>query len=190
MKCYKCEKLGEYKTDNKKFCKYCFSDIIEKRIRKEIRIHDLIQKNDKILILDDNSIKSKTNIFFLEGLIKDPTIKVDIKKIKNFKINKNYDTKKKYTKIVFPWTLDDEITIYLKSFFEDFKTEFLHTKKIIKPLIGVTYDELSNYSKIKNIKGATSKPIAKDISLMIERLEKRYPGTKFGVLKTIRKLNT
>lgn len=186
MNCYKCSRDGKNKTDNKYFCDKCFLEIIEKRIRKEIRTNSLIEKNDKILILNDSSQSSILNQYFLKKIIYKPNIK--IKKIKRYEQNFNYDKKNEYTKIIIPHLLDNEIEMLLESFFED-KKEFLNNNKNIKLLISITKDEANAVMSILKINTKnTLKNNETDISKMIENLEKRYSGTKFSLLKSIKNL--
>ena len=186
MKCYKCQRSGKNKTDNKMFCDKCFLEVIEKRVRKEIRVNDLIQKNDKLLLLDDNSKAAILNKYFLKNIIRDPTIKIKMKKIGSYDPNFNYDKTDGYQKIIVPYLLDDEISVYLGSFFNNKNEEFLHSKKKIKPVIGVTSDEAKTFLRIKKI--VAKKEKTSNIDKMLSRLEKKYPGTRFSILKTIRNM--
>ena len=187
MKCYKCSGVGKNESDNKSFCDSCFCEIVEKRVRKEIRINQLYQRNDKILIIDDDSYKSAINKYILKKIIQDPTIKFGIKKVRSFNETVDYDKEKKYSKIAIPWVLDNEITSYLKSRFEDKKIETLHSKKTIKPLVAITKEEAKTFANIRKLK-YVKKDKKDDAEDMIDRFDKKYPGTKFGILKTIRAL--
>jgi len=180
MKCYKCNNKGSIKTDNKFFCNNCFNEIIEKRIRKEIRQSNLLSKNDKVLIIDDGTEKSAINKYILKKIIKDPTI--------TFTIRKSIAKSEDYTKIVLPWVLDDEAINYLKTMFTENKTKTLVDTKMIKPLINITTKEAISFAKMHNLKFEKSKPLDKDLNAMIEKMEDKYPGTKFGILKTIKNL--
>ena len=187
MNCYKCSGVGKNKSDNKFFCNKCFLEIIEKRARKEIRMHDLISKNDRILVINDSSIGANLNKYFLKQIIKDPTITIKLKKITKYDRNADYDKKNEYTKIALPTLLDNEIENYLESFFKNKKGRFLHNGKNIKPVIGITIDEAKTFLKIKKI--AFKEPENKgEIKKMLKRFEKKYPGTKFSILKTIRNI--
>lgn len=173
MKCYKCSGIGSNKSDDKVFCNNCFCEIVERRVRKEIRMNQLFQKNDKVQILDDGTEKSALNKYLLKNIIKDPTIKIDVGKT----------VKKGYDKIVLPWSLDDEINDYLKNRFEK-KIKSVSSKNMIKPLVNITRDEAITFARIKKLKYKESEMT--DLQKMIDTFDKRYPGTKFGILKTIR----
>src|SRR3989344_5701744 len=98
MKCYKCNRPEKVHIAHlRPLCNNCFIKIIEKRIRKYIRINKLIKKNDKLLIKDPLSL------YFIKKIIKSP-IKIINKKGKN-------------AKEVIPWSLDDECSLFLDLFF-------------------------------------------------------------------------
>lgn len=187
MKCFKCGGVGKVRCEEKAFCGSCFCQIIEKRVRKEIRQGNLLSKNDKVLILDDNSERSALTKYLLKSIISDPTISVKIKKISAYDENKNYNQKNKFDKVAIPWVLEDEAKNYIKFFLENKKTKIMHEGDIIKPLIGVLEREAAAFAKIKNIKFKKSEKTKDDIEKMIEKMDKKYPGTKFSILKTIRK---
>ena len=81
------------------------SRIIEKRVRKEIRINKLISKNDTILIIDDGSYKFKISQKLLKNIVQDMPVTIEIKKTK-YILGDNFDSK--WNKIIIPWNLDDE----------------------------------------------------------------------------------
>lgn len=161
-------------------------ELIEKRVRKDIRINKLILKNDKLLVLDDGSYCSKLNIFMLKSIIKDPTIIIEIKKIDLFDYAK-FNNDIKYNKTIIPWCLDDEIALYLKSMFEN-KKQIIISDKTISLILGVTKKEIKDFLDIKKIKYKSSKPIDKDIKLFIGNIDNKYPGTRFSILKSIKAL--
>lgn len=178
MKCHKCKKSGVARSDEKYFCKNHFVNLVEKRVRKEIRVNKLINKNDKVLIVDDGTDKAAVTKYLIEKIIRDPTVKIKTgaqKRVLDF------------DKIIIPWNLDDEAISYLKSMFEQKEHKFLHQKNVIKPLVGITNEEVSSFAKLKGLKYMGGKVFEKDIQLMIDNMEEKYAGTKFSILKTIRK---
>ena len=91
------------------------NEVIEKRIRKELRIKKLIKKNDKLLIIDDNSYDSKNLMYLIKNIIGNLPVDIKVKKGK-------YVPGKKINfkgKVIVPWNLDDEISLFLKYFFEN-----------------------------------------------------------------------
>ena len=73
MKCIKCS--GKAEISSLKHigpaCRSCFLKIIEKRVRKELRLNSQIKKNDKILIIDNGTKESAVGEFLLKSIIKD-----------------------------------------------------------------------------------------------------------------------
>jgi hypothetical protein len=186
MKCIKCSKDADVKIEDKNFCSDCFCEVIEKRVKKDVRNQRIFSTNDK------NKIKSGMNIlilddgYLLKSIIKDRRISLEAEKIKLFNIKKDYDPKKRYDKMIVPWNLDDEAAEYISSLLQGIMSKRKDDKKTIIPLIGVTDNEALIFSKIKKLKYKINKQ-HNDARIMIEKLDKKYPGTKFSILKTIRK---
>jgi len=164
MKCYKCDRPAKVHIGHlRPLCNNCFIKIIEKRIRKYIRINKLIKKNDKLLIKDPLSL------YFIKKIIKSP-IKIINKKGKN-------------AKEIFPWSLDDECSLFLDLFFnKNFNIKNIENNKI-KLFKTITDEELTEFSKIKHIKYKQLKK-HRNINLL-DNLNKKYPDIRFSLLKCI-----
>ncbi len=164
MKCYKCNNKAKVNIPHlKPLCENCFTRIIEKRIRKNIRINKLIKKNDKLLIKDSLSL------YFIKKIIKSP-IKIVKKNGKN-------------VKEVIQWSLDDECNLFLFKFFKP-NFNIKNNNKIIKLFKTVTDEELIEFSKIKHIKYRTLNK-HNNIENLLNNLNKKYPEIKFSLLKCI-----
>jgi len=137
--------------------------------------------------LDDRSEKSALNKYLLKKIISDPTIKFTIKKIKSFDMDSDYDSKKEFDKIIIPQSLDDETAEYLKTFLSN-KSTCIFDKKIIKPLAVVSKSDALNYATIKKLSFDNKKAAKDDAQKMIEKMDRKYPGTNFSILKTMRNL--
>jgi hypothetical protein len=169
MQCIKCPNSAD--TDLKhlgSLCNKCFLRTIEKRIRKDLTINKVFSPNDNILILNDNSLKAELTEYFLKSISKDIPLNIDIKE----KITGKYD------KIVAPKNLDDEIESFLEAMFN--KTEYKKSKEI-HLLKTVSNEELLILKKILKLKGNITKS---KLGNTLDGLEKRYPGSKFGLLKS------
>ena len=163
------------KINDKVFC-----EIIEKRIRKNIRLRYPFSKNDCILAADD------LTAYLLNKILKDMPAKVYSRKtnieqlLKKDKKTSEFIKKNRINKIVIPWTADDECCIFLKSVFSN-----KPKKKIpyVKFLLTATDDEIGKFAKINRIPW---KPNKKDRKILqfIEELNKLYPQTKFSLLKS------
>jgi len=171
MKCIKCSNSAD--TDLKhlgSLCNKCFLKTIEKRIRKDLALNKIFSPNDKVLLLNDNSLKAKISKFFLNQISKSIPLDIDVKKQKS---------SKKYDKIVFPENLDDEIETFLKSLFTN--KAYKPSKKICL-LRTVSDEEILTVKKILKLKGNIKKS---DLGKKLDNLEKNYPGSKFGLFKSL-----
>ncbi|MBW2999255.1 hypothetical protein KY339_01165 [Candidatus Woesearchaeota archaeon] len=163
MLCKKCKKKAYYNE----FCKKCFCQQIEARVRKELRLKKLIQKNDVLLITSP----------FCEYMVKSIMKGLPLKIVK----------KGKHDKKVILWTMDDEIEYFLKNFFAGKKyIELSHHGKNIKLFLKVKHDELMAFARAKGFK--LKKKKITPILEMIEKLEKKHPETKFSLGKSMEKL--
>lgn len=189
MNCTRCNKKSE--TDFRhlgNLCRKCFFWIIEKRVKKVLK-ESKIKKNDKILLLDSLSE------YFFKRIMKMPL--TVIKKSKNFFNIKEFDesifgNKKlkefiktnKIKKTIIPRNLDNEIVPLLKKHFKNSKIK--ENKKFVKLFKNILEDELILFSKLKRIPYKKMKK--NDEKDFLDKIEKRYPGTKFSFLKSMNKL--
>ncbi len=156
------------------------NQVIEKRIRKELRLKELIKKHDKLLILDDNSCDSKNLRYLIKRIVGKMPVDIKVKKGKYIP-----STKIRFKgKVIVPWNLDDEVSLFLRYFFENKKIKYIgHYDNIIKPLVVITADESKQLAKSLNFKFKEKKKDS--IKDFLDSMEKRYPGTKFGIAKSI-----
>lgn len=169
MRCIKCKRKKQLinLASLEPLCKDCFCKVIEKRIRKKIRLNKLFKKGDRILIADELSF------FLVKKIIKDLPVKLFLRKAKG-----------KISKRVVKWTLDDELLVFLKNMFFGKKAK---KPKQISILDVITDNEAIMFSKLNKIK---FKPSIKDknIANMLERLEKKYPEIRFSLSRSISEL--
>ncbi len=182
MKCVKCSKNKVIFT-SLRLCRVCFLNVIERRVRKKFRLKKLIRKHDSLLIIDDNSYDAKNLIYLVKKIIGKMPVSMKIMKGKY-----KPGTKIKFKgKVIVPWNLDDEVSMFLKYFFENKKIRYIgHYDNIIKPLVVVTADESKQFARLMKFKFKDKK---KDkVNEFLDKMEKRYPGTKFGVAKSIKQM--
>ncbi len=179
MKCIKCGKKVIFK--DLRACRSCFLEIIEKRVRKEFRLKKLIKKHDSLLILDNGTYDAKNLIYLVKKIIGKMPVSIKIKK-------KGYMPGKKFkTKTIVPWNLDDEVSLFLKYFFENKKVKHIgHYDNVIKPLIVVRDKESKEFAKLMKFKFKDKKK--NKVNKFLDKMEKKYPGTKFGIAKSIKQI--
>ena len=205
MLCQKCKKArAEIKLPylGLWLCKGCFCKLIEKRVKKEIRSRELVNEEEKILLLDNNSKEARISEHIIKivynnrvNLLKAKVNSLDIgcldektkKIIKNNKINQ----------VIIPWNLDDEIVYFTESLFKrgDFKLldNFTQGKVFyIKLLRNVLESECILFAKCKKFKfkeNLEKDKQKKAIKTMLDKIDKKHAETKFSLLKSIDSLN-
>ncbi len=171
MKCIHCSATAKYKFTDKNLCTRCFCKVIEKRVRKYLRLGRFITKGDKVFV-DGDVCK-----YFIDSIISFPMIKVK--------------DKAKADKIIVPYTLDHKCLLFLQRFSEknfDLDMWKLSEKKIVKLFMTIDEASLIEFCKIKKIK---YEPI-KDSKLKkeLDKLVAKYPETKYSLGKSIEVLKT
>lgn len=185
MKCVKCGKKSQVKVQNLDACKSCFLKILQKRVRKEIRINQLIKKNDKILIIDDGSAESKSAIFILPKILKDLPVNIEIKK-KTYNIGEKIS--ENYNKIIIPWNADKEGEYFLSCVFHNKEMLYLghfekHNKNYLKIFLPVLEKEVQLYAEINKLDFKKTKRNSVEEEFL-DKLEKKYPEIKFSLLRS------
>lgn len=181
----KCQKCGRKSSVNLRhigpMCRCCFLEVIEKRVRKELRTGKLIRKNDRILFIDNGSKEFKVGYALLTSIIKDLPVKISIKKSKS--IAASSALSKKYDKIIAPWSLEDEDEQFLDFLFSRKKPKQM-CRNAVKLLMNISEDEISAFAAIKGFKFREKPKSA--VRKILDSLEKRYPGYKFSLLNSIK----
>lgn len=163
MKCIHCSSTAKLKFTDKNLCNRCFCKVIEKRVRKYLRLNKLITKGDKVYI-DSDVCK-----YFIDKIISFP---IEIVK-----------DKKKADKVVIPWTLDHEGLSFLGKFFEkEFGME-KENKKYVKLFKTIDEKSLFEFCRIKKIKYKKIKD--NELSKELDKLSKKYPELKYSLGKSV-----
>lgn len=171
MKCFKCGKKADIEYQKHRICEKCFIYILEKRIRKFIRLNDVFSKKDKILIVGELAG------YFIKSLLdKNPCEKTYRKR----KVKGDFD------KIVIEWTMDDEIDSFFYSWFNG-KKEKKFPKKYVKLLLPITDEEALKAAKILKIKFVPRKK-NKDIKHIVDFMSSKYSETRYNIVKRIAEL--
>jgi hypothetical protein len=161
MECVKCKKPAEHKLVDKWYCKRCFTELVEHKIKHNLRSYN-IKKDSRLLVSDKAS----------EQVIR-KVINLPVRIVK----------RKPADYIIIPWTLDDSNEALLKQFFE--KKRQKDDRKTVKLFEPLSKDEMKQYFSIKKVKYAPSKT---EINRMIDEFERKYPGTKASMLSSEEKL--
>ena len=167
MKCIKCKAkiLGDFE-----FCKSHFVENVEKRVKKDIRQNNLIEKDEVLLVKDPLSRH------FIEKVINVPV-----------KIGKK-------GREAMQWTMDDEILLFLDALFSKRnlkKSGVGIIKDKIKLFRTVTDKELEAYAKIKGLR-FNKKRTEKEKSVLAELdlLEKDHRETRFSLIKSVEEISS
>lgn len=208
LKCDKCNKNATIFLKTFQSCNSCFIEIIDKRIKKEIRLSNSFKKNIDIFLINDKSNNSKLIIYFFKKYFQKnyslnslninkyenqneitqlDKIKFFIKEVNKYFRKNNLKKEKKLKKkiIILPWNLDNEINSFLESIFYKknlrYKSNFLYRKfYFLKPLLHISNEEIEIYLKLKKIKFKVNK---KENDLL-KNLSKENPEIKFALLKS------
>ena len=172
MKCLKCSKEATVKYPNGDLCNDCFIEILTNRIKKDTKNHVQFKKGDKILVF------GKLAKIFLEKVVGNIPLEITEADEKY-----NSDAIKKYfpdfDKVVIPWTADDEAESFYNELTSD-ESEFNKENNVIVKIFKMILDkELSMAAKILNMNFEIPSRNSD-----IERIQKKYPGSKFGLVKS------
>ncbi|MFH0874440.1 MAG: hypothetical protein V1859_00755 [archaeon] len=191
MLCEKCKKKTIIKSTYK-YCDECFLEIAEKRIRKEIRLNNLIKKNDNLLFIDSENYLTHISVFFIKRILKGMPYHCDITKSKFYqkKFSEKSKTIAKHNVIVLPICLDYECEQFLGSFMEGKNPGHIGNYKkgklmLIKPLLCLTREECERIALILYKKKPKKEQKKSEISSFLDSLEKAHPETKHSLLKSI-----
>jgi hypothetical protein len=219
MICKKCNKkaIEEVEYAGFHYCDNHFLELMEKRVRKNLRTMKLIDIKKKYILYDDSSSESELTEYFLAKIFKGHLSieKRHIPEHKKFKLNqkdkkiseKNQDKHSEHnqnnqdnhnnqknsennnfeTNIIYPTNLDEQALQFLNIFLQGGKI-IINTSHEIMPLEVLTEQEVEILCGILNIK--FRKRTNENI---LDSLEEKYPGTKFSVFQSrmnlIKKLN-
>ncbi|MDO8740965.1 MAG: hypothetical protein Q7J54_05340 [Candidatus Woesearchaeota archaeon] len=186
MKCISCNKPATIILKHlQPYCCACFCRMIEKRVRKFVRINKIFKKGDNICIVDDSSHDFLNTQFLLKSIIKGLPVKIEVLKIRignrwDFLKDKKIIKLSKNSKIIIPWTMDDEDSLFLKNVFN---SKISIKSHFIKLLINITDDESAAFAKCRGFK-VSKKGNKNNIKNLLNEIENKYPGSKFGLLKS------
>ncbi|PIN80044.1 hypothetical protein COV13_04260 [Candidatus Woesearchaeota archaeon CG10_big_fil_rev_8_21_14_0_10_32_9] len=168
MTCSKCRsvELKNVEYAGLKYCKRHFIELITKRIRKDLRAREEITLDKTYYLLKENTPEFILTKYFLERIFGKYLKLTEVNTIKT----KN---------MIIATNLDMETKQFLESYFTNTK----YVEKHIRPLRTVTKEEIEKLCEILNIKGKPKKGLE-----FLEKIDNKYPGSKFSVLRSINHL--
>lgn len=171
MNCLSCQKeiptkLG-YISNAQRYCQHCFIHIIEKRVRKYIREHAKLKKDQRIVA------KDQVSSYFAQNIIHVP-----VKVVK--KAAKGTDT------LIQLATTDDIVVRFMEHFFLGKKKQ-TKKKNELYLFSAITDEELALYCQYKNLKFCPKKHELKEF---IHKLEQEHPGTLHSLYKSAMELES
>jgi len=206
MLCQKCKKAkGEIKLPylGLILCKGCFCKLIKRRVKKEIRLKNLINEKEKILLVDNNSKEARISEHILNTTYNNRLNLIKVK-VSDFKLSflnnkiKESIKKNKIKQVIIPWNLENEIIYFTENLFnkDDFKFvgHFKQNKiHYIKLLRNVLDSECLLFARCKKFK-FKDKPEKdkqrKYIKNILDKIDKKHAETKFSLLKSIEQLES
>ena len=189
MKCVKCRKEARVHMDTFDACDSCFRKIIERRVRKEIRLNRLIEKNDNIMVIDDGTAEAKLGLYLLKKITGNLPLKI-LATRKKYALGE--EIKGSFNKVIIPWDADKEGEYLLGCFLENKKPRYLShfrlkNKHYVKLLAHVMHKEAAEFCRISRIK-FTDKKTTSLASEMIDKLQKDFPEITFSLVKSSEEL--
>ncbi|MBS3137575.1 hypothetical protein J4232_04015 [Candidatus Woesearchaeota archaeon] len=167
-----------------------FLNIIEKRIRKNLRSKDILHKDQTIYVID------QLTIFFLKRIV---TLPVNIVQLSKKELNiKEYNCsifsnkeirvfikKMKKNEILFlPLLLDDYCALFLQSHFANQKIYQQIKKQHLHSLFEtITYEEIKVITERFNLKVPFNRE--DDLYSFLDALEARFHGTKHALYNSL-----
>jgi hypothetical protein len=186
MGCARCGGKPYYEDNSTSLCRGCFSEVIEKRVRKETRLSRLVSPHDSILMIDDGTAVAACLIKILTDIVGKMPAKLETLK-RRYKAGERIAGP--YSKIALPLCQDDEVSAFLDAMFQGKKPKglghcFIGKKQYIKPMIHVSIAESSAYAKMHRLKCSVKKKPHE----LISALSARHPEVAFNLGRNIREL--
>jgi hypothetical protein len=176
MKCQRCKNQADINYLENHLCKSCFTKMLEKRIRKHLRITEAIHKENKLIVVGEMCQ------YWLERIFPGLPLKIYKQVDKGEYLDNDSllaKAKKLKARIVIPWTMDHENHYFLQHFIEGKKQLYLgDNKQYIKMLLPITDQEAQILAKIK---GIIYRPLKEDrYTKFFGQLETKYPSVRYA----------
>ena len=178
MRCAHCKREAECKLEHMKpYCRHCFCELIEKRVRKELRTAGNLKANETIMLIDDGSKESAVGSYLLHNISK--SIPLTIKSVSSIEEAEAQGSEEQRIAVCQSATMIAED--FLGELFyntQDKKEE----KKYLEVLSCVSEEEIITFANFRNLKyqsGESHHPMKE----VLEKIESQYSGSTFGITK-------
>lgn len=162
-------------------CTSCFCDLIERRVRRELRALGGIAPKSHVAIIDDNSKESFVAEYIIRSIAQDMPLMITT-------IKPPVD-KDAFDQIVIPWDADDEAVLGLRNICEGRALAFGG----LKLLVCVSDAELEIFASEKGFVHPSSQFIkgpADPYTSFINATSAKYPGSVFGLARSLQEINS
>lgn len=175
--CIKCRKRKSIVSNG--FCRECFIDLMERRIRRYLSENELIHKDDILTVHD------KLSLFCLKRAIKGLPVRIEFRPKRmdyGSMLNElSGKTGNKKQKAIVPWTVDHENHYFLENMFKQVKPKFIGILGgKIKLFAELLDSELALYAKFNKI---SYKPQIKDN--FMDSIAKRDNNLRFSMKSAV-----
>ncbi len=181
-KCSKCRNNAEINSANQLYCRNCFLDVIDKRIKKSMK--GKLEKGEKVLVLDEITKKAfgRTVSIPVKALFKNESFfgNENIGGIVAGKKFSDFLKKEKIAKALIPWTADMEASELLENFFT--LNRKISDNNYVKFFKDITEEELEEYAKI--LEADYCSETSGEAAGFAAEIENQYPGTIFSLAKS------
>ncbi len=181
MKCSICGNKAQIRLSytHLVYCNKCFKEMIEKRVRKNIRRNKLIKLKNTYFILDNNSIESFCTIILINRLYKKTPLQYFI--ISSIKEATNKEN------LIISETMDKINAAFIESLFSEKRLKFSGASEEAINIISVlTSEDCEYYAKINGYKGTPK--LKKPENKFLNSLKKNYPAIDFSLNRSISEL--
>ncbi len=170
--CVVCKKEAAFQLQEW-YCNSCFCGVIERRIKKYVRTVCPLQKGEHVIVVGD------LTQYILQKVIQGLPIEREYRKTIPSSIPP-------HTKLVLPWTMDKEASIFLDHLFQGKMIQDEHPQ-IMKLFLPVTIPEMKRYAEILHLPFPEEEK--NTTSSILNDLEQKYPSTKYSLAKSIKFLH-
>ena len=183
MKCQQCKRREALRI-HRQLCRPCLMRLAESAVKHSIGIKVLIKKQKQLVFADDGTADSKLLGRVLKKMFGDYPIRAKVARVRNDgdvrKLAKTYD------KIMIAGSIEAELDKFLAALVS--KQGKTRKAAIISPLKKFTAAEIS-YLAGRTVGKLKKKRASGSLGAFLEAAERRYPGSKFALLKSSERLS-